>query len=135
MPKAQISMEFLIVLFIMILILLIFMPVFSKLQHSVLLAVDTYNAVKSINDFKANVSILNTLEQGSSFVFIQNYINPVVFKCESSAINLDINSKYLHKELSCKIALNCDFSYKIDKKTSFLVKKDTNILNISAIYD
>jgi len=132
--KGQISLEFLVVLFAMIAILLVFMPVFSKLYKSVLLAVDVYNASNSLQEFKTNVSMLNTLEGGSSFVLELNFVNSVNFSCKDNIVQFIIDGAIRIKSLNIQIALNCDFESGLIKKSSYLITKiSTNDLNISLI--
>jgi len=137
MPKsrAQISMEFLVVLLATIAILIVFMPVFSKLQKSVLLAIDVYNASSSLQEFKTNVSILDSLEKGSSFVFELKFISDVDFKCNDKKAEFFLKNSLQTKTLSLDLDLDCnDFSDTISKKTRYLVSKATqNDLNINPI--
>lgn len=134
MHKGQISLEFLIVLFVMIAILLIFMPVFSKLQGSLLLALDVYNASKSLQEFQTNVSMLNTLENGSSFTFEQNYIFDANFNCDNNVLTIGLANNYQSKSLSKELALNCNFLTIIDKKVVLLITKQSQYdLNISLL--
>lgn len=131
MNKAQISLEFLVILVAMIAILIVFLPVFSKLEKSVLLTLDVYNASKYLNEFKADVSMLNTLETGSSFVFNIKFIYSAKFSCEENILKFVLGNDVKSKVLSTELAMNCDFSYDIKKNANFLVTKESsNDLNI-----
>jgi uncharacterized protein (UPF0333 family) len=134
--KAQISLEFLVILIAMIAILIVFLPVFSKLEKSVLLTLDVYNASKYLNEFKSNVSMLNTLEIDSSFIFELNFIYDVYFYCQNKQLKLILGNEIKSKALITDLALNCDYSSNIIKKTVIFVKKNSqNDLNISLLYN
>jgi len=134
--KAQISLEFLVILVAMIAILIVFLPVFSKLEKSVLLTLDVYNASKYLTEFQSNVSMLNTLEIGSSTLFEMQFIYPADFSCQNNLIKLVLGNEIKTKELSKELALNCDFAFKIDKKASILLSKASQYdLNISLLYN
>ena len=136
MSKGQISLEFLVVLFAMLAILLVFMPVFSKLYSAVLLAVDTYNASNSLQELKTNVSMLSTLEQGSSFTFDLKFIHNVDFICQNRTMEFDIYSNLKTKKLSSKIQLNCNFHFNLKGKETFMANKiSTKDLNIYRIFN
>lgn len=129
MNKGQISLEFLVVLFAMIAMLVIFMPVFAKLFNSSLLMIDVYNVSKKIHEFRANVSLLNTLEDNSSFEMSFDFLYPVTLECKNKEIKFRIMANTLEKELFLPIDLDCDFSEIVNNKT-ILIKKneDLNII-------
>jgi len=130
--KAQISMEFLVILLATVAILVMFMPIFSKLQKSVLFAIDVYNASSSLRELKTNVAILNSLDIGSSFVFELSFINVVDFKCNNKKAEFFLKNSLQTKNLSIDLDLDCDFVSTISKRIRFLVSKsDQNRLNIS----
>ena len=129
MNKGQISLEFLVVLFAMIAILVIFMPVFAKLFNSSLLMIDVYNASKKIHEFRANVSLLNTLENNSSFDMSFDFLYPVTLECNDKKVKFIISSNTLQKELFLPLDLDCNFSENVNNKT-ILVKKNKK-LNIT----
>jgi len=134
--KAQISLEFLVILVAMIAILIVFLPVFSKLEKGVLLTLDVYNASKYLTEFQSNVSMLNTLEIGSSTLFEIQFIYPSEFLCNNKQITIILGNELKTKELSKDLVLNCDFSFKIDKKVRFLLSKASQYdLNISLLYN
>jgi hypothetical protein len=129
MNKGQISLEFLVVLFAMIAILVIFMPVFAKLFNSSLLMIDVYNCSKKIHEFRANVSLLNTLENESSFEMFFDFLYPVILECKNKEVRFIISANTLEKELFLPLDLDCDFSEIVNNK-NILVKKNDD-LNIS----
>ena len=133
--KAQISMEFLVVLLTTVAILLVFMPVFSRLQKSVLFAIDVYNASSSLRELKTNVAILNSLGVGSSFVWELDFINSVEFKCSNKKAEFFLTNSLQTKSLFLDLDLLCnDFFDRISEKKRYLVSKTTqNNLNIAPI--
>jgi uncharacterized protein (UPF0333 family) len=131
--KGQISLEFLVVLVAMIAILIVFMPVFSKLQKSVLLALDVYNASSKLNEFKTNVSMLNTLEQGSSFVFEYRFINNVQFQCKNNIVKFILANSVQSKEISLDLALNCDYDQNAKINKLLIEKYLQTDINISVL--
>lgn len=128
--KAQISLEFLVVLFAMIAILVIFMPVFAKLFNSSLLMIDVYNVSKNIHEFQANVSLLNTLENNSSFEMAFDFLYPVILECKNKEIKFIISANTLEKELFLPLDLDCDFSEIVNNKTILVKKNDLLEINL-----
>lgn len=131
--KGQISLEFLVVLVAMIAILIVFMPVFSKLQKSVLLALDVYSASSKLNEFKTNVSMLNTLETGSSFIFEYKFINGVQFECKDDTVKFILANSVQAKELYLDIILNCDYDKNAKINRLLIEKSSQTDINISAL--
>lgn len=125
MPNAQMSLEFLVILVAMIGILIVFMPVFTKLIKSIDLAIDVYKASQYLNEFKTNVSTLNTLEEGSSFVAEFGFVNPVDLECKNKHFKITVGSTFKPQVLNTALDLDCNFSFKNTKKLSLLVTKKT----------
>ncbi len=128
--KAQISLEFLVVLFAMVAILVIFMPVFAKLFNSSLLMIDVYNVSKNIHEFQANVSLLNTLENNSSFEMAFDFLYPIILECKDYEVKFIISANNLEKELFLPIDLDCDFSEIVNNKTILVKKNDLLEINL-----
>ncbi len=128
--KAQISMEFLVILLATVVILLVFMPVFSKLEKSTLFAVDVYNASNSLSDLKTGVLLLDTLAEGSTFEIDFSFVKPVHFSCFGNLAEIDISTKIdvnndaKTKTLDENLALSCnpDFDEEV-KSENYLVRK------------
>jgi len=133
LKKGQISLEFLVLLVAMIAILIVFMPVFGKLQKSVLFALDVYSASSKLNEFKSNVSMLNTLDMGSSFEFDYKFINSVKFECKNNKVNFIISNSDLNKALSLDLSLNCDFDLDTKQTRLFIEKSLQTDINISVL--
>lgn len=125
--KAQLSMEFLVILLATVVILLVFMPVFTKLEKSTLFAVDVYNASNVLSDLKTGVLLLDTLAEGSTFEIDFGFVKPVQFSCSGNVakieISNDINSETKTKTLETELALNCDGFDKQVKSENYLVRK------------
>lgn len=124
--KAQLSMEFLVILLATVVILLVFMPVFIKLEKSTLFAVDVYNASKTLSDLKTGVLLLDTLAEDSTFELDFSFVKPVHFSCSGNIakidISTDINSETKTKSLETKLALSCVFDKEV-KAQNYLVRK------------
>lgn len=119
-------MEFLVILLATVVILLVFMPVFTKLEKSTLFAVDVYNASNSLSDLKTGVLLLDTLAEDSTFELDFSFVKPVHFSCSGNIakidISTDINSETKTKSLETELALNCDFDKEV-KSENYLVRK------------
>ena len=78
--------------------------------------------------------MLNTLEVGSSFVFDLKFIYPAKFKCQNGAATINVANEVKSKDLNIDLTLNCNFVYDLNKKTSFLIVKQSQYdLNISLL--
>jgi uncharacterized protein (UPF0333 family) len=135
--KGQISLEFLIIITIMISILVLFMPIFVKVYNATLLSLDVYNAKNFISNFSTKVENLNVLENESYFTISIKPISNYEIKCNESKLSIKSflgDDKNFEKILETELALDCDYENIIaDKLTLKIIKKSENEIIIEEI--
>lgn len=130
--RAQVSLEYMIVLSALFSVILIFMPMLSETYDAGLFAIDVLNAKQFSNDFSNSLSELNFFSDGAKKTFEINPLNTWALKCKNKILTIKItNSKTSHeKVITCKIPDNITFNSLISEKTKITIEKRFSKISI-----
>ena len=129
--KGQISMEFLIILAVSIALLLMFMPIYSKVYNSIHLNVDKYVAKKNANDIITKIKILNGMENGSFFTFTVSPTTEYNLICVNKEFSLNYKEVEKPIKLSYKLPINCNGNLNIKNAQQIRLTKINNAISLT----
>lgn len=120
MQKAQVSLEYLIVLAALISVILVFMPLIIETQKAGIFALDVMKAESFSKSFANSLSEMRLLGEGTKKVFELEPLGVWEISCEKGILTLKVKSREIKNE---KILMQ-EFSSASDKlKFSFLIEK------------
>gem|GEM_PF-4123679 len=128
--RGQISLEFLVVICITFALLILFMPIYTKIYDNSLLSLDYFQATKFANEFEKNTALLNTMSDDSYFIQRFDPLNKIELQCSDRNFSLMVIRKSLSKNISRVLPAECDGSLQIESYTEIKISKENKIIKV-----
>lgn len=126
--RAQISLEYIIILSALFSVILVFMPMISETYEAGLFAIDVLNAKTFSNNFSNSLSELNFFSDGARKTFEINPLNTWEIECKNRVLKITItnpeisNEKVIHNTIPdniiCKLTISEKTKITIEKQFS-----------------
>lgn len=130
--RAQISLEYMIILSALFSVILVFMPMISETYDAGLFAVDVLNAKNFSNNFANSLSELNFFSDGARKTFEINPLNIWEIECKDRVLKITITNPELSNEkvISHTIPDNITCALTISEKTKITIEKQFSKISV-----
>lgn len=125
--KGQITLELLLIVAISISLIVLFLPIFTKISNFTMFTIDLYSSGKLINNIEKNYNIIDSLANGSIIKTNVNIIGKITIECNSSYLNIKLDTKGYKKEIRKDIDLICS-SIVINGYKQLAISKQNDLL-------
>ncbi len=125
--KGQITLELLLIVAISISLIVLFLPIFTKISNFTMFTIDLYSSGKLINNIEKNYNIIDSLANGSIIKANVNIIGKITIECNSSYLNIKLDTKGYKKEIRKDIDLICS-SIMINGYKQLAISKQNDLL-------
>lgn len=132
--RAQVSLEYLIVVGAFLSMVLVFMPLLVQTYYLGLFGTDSVKAEKFVYHFKSAVDELAVLGDGSRVELAVNPINEWELRIAANSLSVKVKSSELGSEKTFEVELKPivgSFSKTISAETTFLIEKQNGKISVN----